>query len=379
MRGKKEKRGGSRYTNSEVQALRGRLCSWFTDNQRDLPWRKAYDPYQVWISEIMGQQTQMDRVVLYFNRWIKQFPDVTAVAKASEQEILKAWEGLGYYSRARNILAAAKLISKRHQGRIPADPDLLLALPGIGPYTAAAIASIAYDKPCPLLDANVKRLFARLLDLDIPVKQTPAPKILQKFAERLLPRDNGRFFNQALMEFGALVCRPVNPDCPSCPLAGHCRSRQRGMVSQRPVPGKKIKKIEIVMACGIILHNGLYYIQQRHADDVWGSLWEFPGGRLKEGETPEQAACREVLEETEFSVFRLRPLATVVHHYTKYRVTLHGFTCLLQKSGSKPVLHAACRHAWVPFSGLSDFPFPAGHRKLLAALSEQTRQKNMKK
>ncbi|HHD56103.1 MAG TPA: A/G-specific adenine glycosylase [Desulfobulbaceae bacterium] len=363
----------------EVRAIREELCAWFEANQRDLPWRKNYDPYQVWISEIMGQQTQMDRVVRYFNRWMEIFPDVAAVAQASERKLLKAWEGLGYYSRAKNIHRTAKLLQQKYNGRVPEDFQQLLALPGIGPYTAAAVASIAYNKPYSLLDANVERLFARLLDLGVPVKQAPAPDILRQLAKKLLPPDHARLFNQALMEFGALVCTPRQPGCAICMLADFCRARRRKTVAQRPMAGKKTKTIDVIMACGIIRRDDAFYIQRRLADDVWGGLWEFPGGRLKDGETPEQAARREIFEETEFSVFRLRPLATVVHHYTRYRVTLHGFTCSLQKSRTTPVLHAADGYQWVPLSGLADFPFPAGHRKLLAVLLKEGKRENLKK
>jgi A/G-specific adenine glycosylase len=359
------------YTMVEKKSVQKILLSWFADNQRDLPWRKDYDPYEVWITEIMGQQTQMERVVLYFNRWMERFPDVTAVAEASERSILKSWEGLGYYSRAKNIQRTARLLVRDYNGRIPDDLQLLLTLPGIGPYTAAAISSLAYNKPCPLLDANVERLFSRLLDLRMPVKKAVAREILRSLAKELLPRDRARMFNQALMEFGAIICTPKSPSCDFCPLCDYCRSLLCGTVRQRPVPGRKIKKIEITMACGIIIHENRVYVQQRLPDDVWGSLWEFPGGRMKTGETPEQAVRREIIEETEFPIFRLRPLTTVVHHYTKYRVTLHGFTCRLQNKDNIPVLHAASQYRWVPFSGLADFPFSAGHRKLIELLGSK--------
>ncbi len=367
------------YTGSEKKIVRKLLLSWFADNRRDLPWRNEYEPYQVWISEIMGQQTQMDRVVRYFKRWMALFPDITAVAAAQEQQILKAWEGLGYYSRAINIQRTAKLLVKNHGGQIPDDLNRLLALPGIGPYTAAAILSIAYNQPYPVLDANVERVFARLLDLDHSLKQAPVQKRLQAIAVDLLPAGKARLFNQALMEFGALTCRPKTPDCTHCPLTIQCRALRRGTVDRRPVAMQREKKIDIIMACGIIFHQDTVYIQQRLPGDVWGSLWEFPGGRLKSGETPEQAVCREVFEETEFSVFRLRPLATVVHHYTKYRVTLHGFTCMLPDPGTIPVLHAAVQYRWTPLSGLSDFPFPAGHRKLLGRLKFGIARENSEK
>ncbi|RWX45900.1 mutator mutT protein, partial [Candidatus Electrothrix communis] len=177
---------------------------------------------------------------------------------------------------------------------------------------------------------------------------------------------NARNFNQALMEFGALICTPKKPACPTCPLQQHCRSYARDIVDLRPIPGKKEKRIDISMACGIIQHNDRFYIQQRLKKDVWGGLWEFPGGRLKEGETPEQAAVREIIEETEFQVADLRPFATAVHHYTKYRVTLEAFFCTLQDNQSvEPVLHAASQYKWVTFNELSTFAFPAGHRQLI--------------
>ena len=359
------------YILTDKHVIQQKLLAWFSANQRDFPWRLTYDSYQVWISEIMGQQTQMDRVVVYFKRWIRQFPDVAAVAGATEQEILKAWEGLGYYSRAKNIQRTARVLVNDYGGRIPADLNDLLGLPGIGPYTAAAILSIAYNKPSPLLDANVERLFSRLLDLDHPVKKAPAPAGLRMLAGDLLPEGRARLFNQALMEFGALVCRPKRPKCTNCPLRSHCLALQHDTVDLRPVVAAKGKKIEIEMACGIIIRQGKVFIQQRMGDDVWGGLWEFPGGRLRAGELPEQAARREIMEETEFSVSGVRFFATVVHHYTKYRVTLHGFICRLHGKNSTPVLHAASRYRWVSVADLSEFPFPAGHRQLVVRLREE--------
>ncbi|NOQ46174.1 MAG: A/G-specific adenine glycosylase [Desulfobulbaceae bacterium] len=350
-----------------VSGFQQNLLAWFAENQRALPWRETYDPYHVWISEIMGQQTQMDRVVVYFNRWIEQFPDILAVAEASEQNILKCWEGLGYYSRATNIHRAAKVLTRRYGGIIPADYRQLLSLPGIGPYTAAAIMSIAYNHPLPVIDANVERVFARLADIEKPVKETATRRVLEQFADDLLCREESRAFNQALMELGALVCTPRNPDCSDCPVQNQCNACLAGTVEERPVAGKKQKKIEIVMACGIIRQDNLFYIQQRMPGDVWARLWEFPGGRLKERETPEQAAGREVFEETEFRVTELSPFAVVVHHYTKYRVTLHAFLCTLDQL-QPPVLHAATGYRWVSLVELADFPFPAGHRQLVARL-----------
>lgn len=347
------------------------LLNWFALYQRPFPWRSGYQPYQVWISEVMGQQTQMDRVVVYFNNWIKSFPDIQAVAAAPEQKILKAWEGLGYYSRARNIHKTAAILVKEYGGTIPGEYKALLALPGIGPYTAAAIMSIAFKQPLTVRDANVERLFCRLADIDQPIKEKQSQRLMQQMGEQLLARENPRSFNQALMELGALVCTPGRPDCGSCPVRDWCLALRFDSVDLRPVPTQTKKKIDIVMACGIICDSGQMYIQQRLPDDVWGCLWEFPGGRLEPGEAPEQAAVREIMEETEFQVTDLEPFATVVHYYTRYRVTLHSFTCGLQTAINKtPVLHAASEFRWVTRSELNQFAFPSGHRKLLEKMKQ---------
>jgi len=352
----------------QLPAFHRMLLKWFTTHQRDLPWRNGYDPYQVWISEIMGQQTQMDRVATYFTRWMKHFPTVEAVAKAPEQDVLKVWEGLGYYSRARNIQKAARLIQETCNGHIPQSRNALLALPGIGPYTSSAILSIAFAQPYHLIDANVERVVARLADIDTPLKQPATRKVLVELVDFIFYPQDPRSWNQALMEFGALQCRPKTPDCDTCFLNRFCLSYKRGTVAERPVAGKKEKRIDITMACAILRQGDLFFIQQRMPDDIWGGLWEFPGGRLEDGETPEQAAIREVREETEWLVSQPVFFRSVVHYYTKYRVTLHSFWCKLPEPLPPPVLHAATDFAWVPLEQLGTYPYPSGHRKLIQLL-----------
>jgi A/G-specific adenine glycosylase len=351
-----------------VNEIRNRLLAWFAQYQRPLPWRTTYRPYHVWIAEIMGQQTQMERVAMYFLRWIEQFPDLAAVAAAPEQKILKAWEGLGYYTRARNIHRTALYLIDNGAADIPADYQQLLALPGIGPYTAAAILSIAFNQPYPLLDANVERVFSRLADIDSPLKKASTKKQFTAMADTLLDRDQPRQFNQALMELGALICTPKRPACISCPLQVYCRAYQADTVAYRPLPIARDKKTDILMACGVLYKEDRIFIQQRLPDDIWGGLWEFPGGQLKESETPLHGALREIHEETGWLLERLDVLATVTHYYTRYRVTLHGFYGTLHPSCPEPILTAASQYAWVPLNQLHQYPFPAGHRQLVHIL-----------
>jgi len=347
------------------------LVNWFHENSRNLPWRKSYSPYQVWISEIMLQQTQMDRVVAYFNRWIERFPDVASITGANEEEVLKLWEGLGYYSRARNIIKTAKLLIENHQGELPADHQALIGLPGIGPYTAGAIMSIAFNREYPLVDANIERLFARLFNLGKPVKDKKTHTFIWQKAKELIPRGRAREFNQALMELGALVCIPQNPRCKICPVAAHCLAFSLDLVSKRPVPGEPSKTIFIEMATGIVEHDGRMLIQKRKPTGVWPNLWEFPGGRLEPGETPEMALVREYLEETELAVGNLRKITTVQHSYTIYRVTLHCYLCSPLDGRHEPVLHTAQEYRWVAPEELSDYAFPAGHRKFIKYLQKR--------
>jgi A/G-specific adenine glycosylase len=361
---------------SSLTTFQQALITWFQAEQRALPWRTGYIPYQIWISEIMLQQTQMERVILFFDRWLLQFPDVQSLAGAEEDRILKCWEGLGYYSRARNIHKCAQIIVRDYDGIIPSDQKSLLILPGIGPYTAGAIASIAYNLPAPLVDANISRVFSRLFDIGIPLAQ--AKKLLWQKAEELIPNDQARSFNQGLMELGALICTPENPACAKCPVNRFCIALRDKLITERPVPQKSKKQVTIEMATGVLTNpqgNGQVFIQQRLADDVWGSLWEFPGGRLKQGEQPEQAVVREFHEETGFMVRVERKITTTIHHYTRYKVILHCFLCSFDTLESEvctdPILYAAQEYRWAFLPELADFAFPAGHRRLIEFMTTQ--------
>lgn len=347
--------------------LQEALLAWFHAHQRDLPWRRTYAPYHIWLSEIMLQQTQMARVVDYFTRWLVRFPDIATLAAAHEEDVLKFWEGLGYYSRARNLHRAAQLLMRDHGGLLPPDHATLLALPGIGRYTAGAIMSLAFNQKYPVVDANVERLFARLDDIDSPIKESGNQRFLWQRVNALIPDGQARHFNQALMELGALICTPRNPLCTACPVARHCKALRGNTVERRPVPREKRSQVRIEMVTGILLHEGRIFIQKRPPAGVWANLWEFPGGQLEPGETPTAALIREYREETEWEIHSLKKLRIVHHSYTRYRVTLHGYCCLLAPGSGPPVLHAAQEYRWVTPTELDNFAFPTGHRQLIDA------------
>ncbi len=355
------------YYQPKRQEIVQPLLDWFRLTKRDLPWRRSYNPYHVWISEIMLQQTQMDRGVAYFLRWIERFRDVSAVAAANEQEILKYWEGLGYYARARNLHKAAKMIVTEFNGEVPCKYSQLLLLPGIGPYTAAAIASVAGNYDVPVIDANVARVYARLFNIDAPIKDRLAKNRLAEIAEELLPHGQARAYNQALMDFGGLVCTPKNPRCDTCPVAAACAAFSAGTVTERPVLGAGKTIITLHKVAGIIAYNEKIYIQQRQAADVWGGLWEFPGGQVAKG-----AAKREIVsaisQDTGLRVEEAQYITRVTHQYTHHKIVLDCFSCRLQGENPQPVLQTAAAYRWIDPGEIDQFAFPAGPRKLLEYL-----------
>lgn len=341
------------------------LLEWYDTNRRDLTWRNDPRPYPVWISEIMAQQTQIDRVVQYHARWMDRYPDLESLAGASEEEVLKSWEGLGYYSRVRNIRKAARTIMDEHEGVFPSDFQTIRTLPGIGEYTAGAIASIAFEEVVPAIDANVLRVFARLLDIDVPVREKTAREVITECVRELIPERRPGDFNQAIMEFGALVCskRPV---CSGCPVQAHCLAFAKGVADQRPILPPKKGVIRIDMATGVLVHKGRMLIQKRKPDDVWPGLWEFPGGVIEKGETPEQALCREYMEEVELAVVPDEKITVVTYAYTRYRVTMHCYLCRPANGDSpSPVFNEAVEGDFVLPDALEQFAFPAGHRRLI--------------
>lgn len=352
--------------------FRKKLRAWYALHQRDLPWRKTKDPYKIFISEIMLQQTTVQAVIPYYIRWMEFFPDIETLSNAPLQKVLKAWQGLGYYQRAKNLHQAAKTILKDFGGQVPQDHDDLKSLPGFGPYTTAAVLSIAFDKPFLTIDANIRRVLMRLLKLN--EKATPkVDRDLQNRFTPLLPTRHAGNFNQALMELGSLVCRSKNPLCLLCPLKDFCEAYKAGEQEIIPIPEKRsYQKIGAVI--GIIEKKEKFLIQKRPSSGLLADLWEFPGGKIEKRETAAQALRREIMEELGAEVQEERYLTKVNHSYTQFQVSLHAFACTLK---TDPVLDKN-RHRWVSLKGLRQFPFPSGSAKVIEFL-ERRRETGRKK
>ncbi|MEW4527817.1 A/G-specific adenine glycosylase [Maioricimonas sp. JC845] len=267
---------------NRMTRLRRNLSRWYAAHGRELPWRATHDPYRIWISEIMLQQTTVAAVIPYFERFLEQFPTVEVLAAADENEVLRMWEGLGYYSRARNIHRTARQLVAERKGTFPHDAVELQRLPGIGRYTAGAIASFAFDERAPIVEANTLRLYSRLLGYDGDPRSSEGQKLLWRFAEAVLPKANPGRFNQALMELGSTVCTPAAPDCPSCPLRTVCRAFAENRQEEIPRPKPRPKITPVVEASIAVRRGDTYLLRQRRAEERWAGLWDFPRFELGE-------------------------------------------------------------------------------------------------
>ncbi len=348
-----------------------RLLAWYDAGHRDLPWRRTGDPYRIWLAEVMLQQTRMETALPYYARFVERFPTVEALAAASIDDVLALWAGLGYYSRARNLHAAAEQIVAEHGGEVPDDPKALRALPGVGRYTAGAVLSIAFGQRAAILDGNARRVLCRLVRFRANPDKAAAQKRLWRLAEELVPEDRPGDFNQALMEFGARLCTLKAPQCGTCPLGDLCRAFAHGEqldLPRRPKP-KTLPHYDVPV--GIIWRRGRLLIAKRPLDAMLGGLWEFPGGKVEEGETFEQALRREIREETALEVTVGARLLSCRHAYSHFRITLHAYHCEGPRGRPRPRGCAACR--WVTVAKLSNYPFPSGSRPILQALEANPR------
>jgi len=345
-----------------------RLLAWYDKNARDLPWRDHPDPYAVWVSEIMLQQTQVETVIPYFVRWMKELPTIAKLAAATQQDVLTLWEGLGYYSRARNIHRAAEILVQHHDGKLPQDINKLKALPGIGSYTAAAIASFAFGHEEPVLDGNVRRVLSRVFNLSEPVDSSNGEKVLWQIAGENLPSGQGGDYNQAIMDLGSAVCIPKSPKCEACSLNEICQANLLGVRGDRPVKKPKKKIPHHTVTAAVFEQDDKVLIAQRPQNSLLGGMWEFPGGKQESGEDLESCLEREILEELGVEIQVGKLLGVYKHAYTHFRITLHAFHCKLNGFQPKPNEHSEIR--WVSIPELKDFPMGKVDRQIATQLLE---------
>ncbi len=353
-----------------VVELRRCLLDWFDQHRRALPWRHDPTPYRVWVSETMLQQTQVATVLPYYERFLARFPTIQALAAADRADVLKVWEGMGYYRRAHHLHQAAQIVVRDYNGELPSDEAALLALPGIGRYTAGAIRAIAFGLPVPVVDGNVRRVLARLDDIATPLEEPGTTERLWARAAELVDPERPGEFNQALMEVGATLCRPRRPACDHCPLAAFCLARARGTQEQRPVRRPRRRPPHYDVVAGIVWHARLpdhFLIARRPSDGMLGGLWEFPGGKRQPGESLPQALERELAEELGIRVAVDRHVLSFDHAYSHFRITLHAYHARHLEGEPQTLGVEAWR--WVRAEELEAFAFARTDRRIIAALA----------
>ena len=355
------------------QVFRGALTSWYDVERRRLPWRETDDPYRIWLSEVMLQQTRVDQAEPYYHRFVERFPTVHDLASAPLDDVLLCWEGLGYYSRARNLHQAAQMVVDDFGGRVPATEEAIRSLPGVGPYTSAAVLSIAYDRPHAVLDGNVIRVLSRVFAVEADVKRSATRRVLQRAADALIDPAAPGDFNQAMMELGATVCTPRSPRCGDCPVAGACEARKLRMQEAFPVSAVRaeVPHRDVVVAL-LFDEAGRVLIQRRPEDAMLGGLWEFPGGKREDGESLEAACVRELQEELGIRVCVEDYLHRLSHAYSHFRITLHAFRCRILEG--TPTSMSGEPVAFVEVAALKEYAFPRANRRLIEELQQSRRE-----
>jgi A/G-specific adenine glycosylase len=356
--------------------IRERLTDWYSEARRDLPWRADRDPYRILVSELMLVQTTVTAVIPYFEKFLRRFPDVRALATADESEVVKAWEGLGYYRRARQLHAAARAIVHEHGGMIPDDPAAVRALPGVGRYIAGAILSFAFDRPEPIVEANSQRVLARLLAIKEDLKNASIRERIWRAAELLVPTPGAGNFNQALIELGALVCTPRQPGCLLCPLSPLCEARRLGFQDSLPVMTAKPRPLAVTEACAIVVSAGRVLIVQRGRGGLWEQFWEFPTVHL-EGVDPAGRSFGVPVDLADgierLTGVSVRPgpsLKTLTYSVTNHRVKLSAHLARA-RAGTPTPGHGLVDARWVEPERLGDFTFSSAGRRLIAWIKEE--------
>ena len=345
-----------------------KLTAWYLENQRDLPWRINPSPYKTLICEFMAQQTQIKTLLPYFTRWIEQYPSVKDVAVSKEDKILKSWEGLGYYSRARNLHKTCQIIEKEYGGKIPNTSSELLKLPGIGPYIAAAISSISFNESIAVVDGNVLRVITRLFGLRDDITKEKTKQAIQKRLNREIRNTTPGVFNQAIMELGALICKPKSPHCELCPINSICYANNMNEIEKLPYKPKKAPIPHYTIAVGVIRkENGEILITKRKKDQLLGGLWEFPGGKVKSGETLEAALIREIKEEVNLNIYEINKIGKVNHAYSHFKITMHAFECK-SENFSELKCKSADEYKFIKSTEFKDYAFPKANKVIIENL-----------
>ncbi len=354
------------------KTLQDKLLIWYQTYQRSLPWRGETDPYKIWVSEVMLQQTQVATVIPYYDRFLSRFPSVQALAAASLDDVLKAWEGLGYYARARNMYKAAQTIVQEHGGQLPQTYQALRKLAGFGEYTAGAVASIAFGHPVAAVDGNVKRVLSRLFAIEDDITSKAGRTQLQSKADALaqqafVPAD----WTQTLMELGATICTPTKPKCLLCPAQALCQGRLRGLAESLPVKPQKKSTPHYDVAAGIIYDSEArkrFLIAQRPLDGLLGGLWEFPGGKQEAGETLPECLRREIREELGLDIAVAELVTRVKHAFTHFKITLHAYVAVLR--AGQPQKMGVADWAWVTLDDLDNYAFGRTDQKVIEVIRE---------
>jgi len=342
--------------------IRRDLLRWYTRNRRDLPWRRNRNPYRIWVSEVMLQQTQVSTVVPYFERFIQTYPNIAALAEASDDDVFQLWEGLGYYRRVPSLLAAARLLVKNNQGHFPREPALVEALPGIGRYSMGAILSQAFDQRLPILEANSQRVLCRLFARKDDPRRRQARKWLWAAAEKILPRRQIGQFNQAIMELGALVCTSTTPRCTVCPVRRHCRAARLGLSEAIPFRPKRRKPIHVEEVALIIRRNARVLLLRRPSRGRWAGLWEFPHAAAHGGECDQKSLLRQIKVLTGFSVLFGKKLTTVRHCLTHHRIALTCFEARYKSGAFSSSFYTS--HIWLEPERIADYAVSTPQRRL---------------
>lgn len=350
-----------------LSAIGQSLLAWYERHHRDLPWRHTRDPYAIWVAEIMLQQTRVETIIPHYMHFMLLFPTLESLAAASLDEVLKAWEGLGYYARARNLHRAARQVVQEMGGHIPPTPEALLLLPGVGRYTAAAIASIAFDYDAVALDGNLHRVLCRIFGIDDDPGRPSTRRRLEKLARAMMPTGHAGDFNQALMDLGATICTPTNPHCLICPAGNDCQARREGIQNDLPIRATRTNRPHRDVTAGVIRdNNGRLLITQRPLDGMLGGLWEFPGGKRRPGETLPTCLRREIAEELNIKIEVGELLCTVDHTFTHFHMTLFVFDCRWLSGSPRCIGCSDLR--WVTLDELDAFAFPVADQKIVAFL-----------